>query len=87
MRWEWAKAIGGKMWYVCVVCTILSLFCKENAKKKKKKKSSLKIPCSPTSLVVQWVRICLPMQDTWVRSLIQEDPTCHGATEPLNHDC
>ena len=25
-----------------------------------------------TSLVVQWLRICLPMQGTWVRSLVGE---------------
>ena len=35
-----------------------------------------------TSLVVQWFRIHLPMQGTWVQSLVQEDPTCHGATKP-----
>ena len=28
--WEWAKVTGGKMWYVCVVCTILPLFCKDS---------------------------------------------------------
>ena len=27
------------------------------------------------SLVVQWLRICLPMQGTWVRALVWEDPT------------
>ena len=26
--------------------------------------------------------ICLPMQETHVRSLVQEDPTCCGATKP-----
>ena len=26
------------------------------------------------SLVAQWLRICLPIQETWVRSLIWEDP-------------
>ena len=30
-----------------------------------------------TSQVVQWLRICLPMQMTWVRSLVWKDPTCH----------
>ena len=25
-----------------------------------------------TSLVIQWLRICLPMQGTWVRSLVRE---------------
>ena len=39
-----------------------------------------------TSLVVQWLRICLPMQWTWVRALVQEHPTCHGATKPVRHN-
>ena len=39
-----------------------------------------------TSLVAQWLRICLPMQGTRVRSLVQEDPTCHGATKPMCHN-
>ena len=39
-----------------------------------------------TSLVVQWLRMCLPMQGTQVRALVQEDPTCHGATEPVCHN-
>ena len=28
----------------------------------------------------------LPMQETRVRSLIWEDPTCHGATKPVRHN-
>ena len=36
-----------------------------------------------TSLVVQWWRIHLPMQGTWVWPLVWEDPTCHGATKPM----
>ena len=38
------------------------------------------------SLVVQWLRICLPMQGTRVRALVQEDATCRGATKPLRHN-
>ena len=38
------------------------------------------------SLVAQWLRVCLPMQGTRVRALVWEDPTCHGATEPVSHD-
>ena len=38
------------------------------------------------SLVAQWLRICLPMQDTRVRSLVWEDPTCRGATRPVSHN-
>ena len=36
--------------------------------------------------VVQWLRICLPMQRTWVRSLVQEDLTCQGAIKPVHHN-
>ena len=32
--------------------------------------------------MVQWLRICLPTQETRVRALVQEDPTCRGATKP-----
>ena len=39
-----------------------------------------------TSLVAQWLRIRLPMQGTWVRALVREDPTCRGATKPLYHN-
>ena len=42
-------------------------------------------PSGGTSLVVQWLRIRLPIQGTWVRSLVQEDPTCHRATQPVCH--
>ena len=38
------------------------------------------------SLVVQWLRICLPMQGTRVQALVWEDPTCCGATRPVSHN-
>ena len=38
------------------------------------------------SLVVQWLRICLPMQGTRVRALVWEDPTCRGAAGPVSHN-
>ena len=38
-----------------------------------------------TSLVVQRLGICLPMQGTWVWSLIQENPTCFGAPGRICH--
>ena len=34
-----------------------------------------------TSLGIQWIRICLPTQGTWVRSQVPEDSACHGATK------
>ena len=39
------------------------------------------------SLVAQWLGVCLPMQGTRVRALVWEDPTCHGATGPVSHNC
>ena len=38
------------------------------------------------SLVVQWLRVCLPMQGTRVRALVWEDTTCRGATGPVSHN-
>ena len=35
-----------------------------------------------TSLVVQWLRIRLPMQGTQVRALVREDLTCRRAAKP-----
>ena len=29
------------------------------------------------------MRICLPVQGTWVRALVGEDPACWGATTAL----
>ena len=38
-----------------------------------------------TSLVVQWLRMHLPMHRPGVWSL-QENPTCHGATKPVSYN-
>ena len=37
-------------------------------------------------LMAQRLRIRLPMQGTWVRALVREDPTCCGATKPVRHN-
>ena len=37
------------------------------------------------SLVAQWWRVCLPMQEPQVRSLIWKDPTCCAATKLKCH--
>ena len=34
----------------------------------------------------QWLGIRLLMQGTRVRALVQEDPTCRGATKPVHHN-
>ena len=41
---------------------------------------------SGASLVAQWLRILLPTQGAQVRALVQEDPTCRGATKPVSHN-
>jgi len=43
----------------------------------------LKISQKGTSLVVQWLRICLLMKEIWVRSLVREDLPCLRATKPV----
>ena len=47
---------------------------------------SLKYIYIGASLVVQWLRICLPMQGTRVQALVWEDPTCRRATRPVSHN-
>ena len=47
---------------------------------------NLKKKITGTSLVVQWLRIRLPMQGTQVQALVWEDPTCRGATKPVCHN-
>ena len=49
-------------------------------------KNYIKLTFLWTSLVAQWLRIHLPMQGTWVRALVREDPTCCGATKPVCHN-
>ena len=39
------------------------------------------------SLVVQWLRIHLPMQGTRVQALVRQGPTCHKATKPVSRNC
>ena len=39
-----------------------------------------------TSLVAQWLRIRLPVQETQVPALVREDPTGPGATKPVRHN-
>ena len=39
-----------------------------------------------TSLVAEWLRIRLPMQGTWFRSLVRKDPTCHRAAKPMRQN-
>ena len=44
-----------------------------------------KIRLSRTSPVIWWLGVCLPMQGTWVESLVLEDSIDQGAAEPVCH--
>ena len=46
----------------------------------------IKIVKKRRSLMLQGLRTHLPIQDTWVQSLIWDDPLCPGAAKPLNHN-
>ena len=50
------------------------------------RQASSKFTKGETCMVAQWIRIHLPMQGTQVRSLVQEDPTCCGATKLMCHN-
>ena len=58
--------------------TLINILTHTTVKKKLKSRG--------TSLEAEWLRIRLPMQGTWVWSLVQEDPTCRGATKPVHHN-
>ena len=85
------KNILHKQMYMSI--HFLLWFYKYNFKKYfylKKHTTIYSIPCCfhlknilGTSLVVQWLRIHLPMQRTQVWALVQEDPTCHGVAKPM----
>ena len=51
-----------------------------------KKKISTKINKSRASLIAQWLRICLALQETPVSSPVWEDPTCLRAAKPVHHN-
>ena len=38
------------------------------------------------SLLVQALKIRLPMQGIWVHSLVEEDPTCLTAAKPMSYN-
>ena len=50
------------------------------------KKIYLKKETMGTSLVAQWIRSNLPVQQTRVQTLVWEDSTCCGATKPMPHN-
>ena len=77
----------------CFLIYSYRMFCKHTCvlrrwmdKAKLEKMEMEKKMIQGASLVAQWLRICLPMQGTQVQALVQEDPTCLGATKPVRHN-
>ena len=62
-----------KLWTLCDIFSWFVAWCHEKNQKK---------TCPWTSLVVQWIIICLPMHGTQVQSLVREDSTCLGQLSP-----
>ena len=70
MYWVWRRV------YSLFQMVFITFIIRKHSLKKKNR----------ASLVVQWLRICLPMQGTRVRALVWEDPTCRGATRSVSHN-
>ena len=79
---------GGRMHWEFGVsrCKLFYIGCINNKVLLDSTGNYIQYPVIGASLVAQWLRICLPMQGTWVRALVQEDPTCHGATKPVRRN-
>ena len=75
---EWIK----KVWYMWVYI-YMYMYVAEYYSALKKNEI---LPFVRTFLDVQWIRICLKTQGTWVRSLVWENSSCCGATEPVCHN-
>ena len=72
--------------YILYTLELRALTLNEKKKKGAEEKKLSKRREAGTSLVAQWLRICLPVQGTQVRALVWEDPTCRGATRPVSHN-
>ena len=78
---------GGMEWEVGVNrCKLLYMEWINNKVLLYSTENYIQYPMTGTSLVAQWLRICLPMQGTQFRALVWEDPTCHRTTKPVCHN-
>ena len=91
LKMEWAQQSSRATTYrdcsswqqkLKILCATIKTQCSQIDIKKKKKKARA------SSLASQWERICLPMQEAQIQSLVQEDPTCHGIphAKPVGHN-
>ena len=81
---EWEKIFANETTDKGLISKIYKQFMELNIKKTN---NPVKKWVEGASLVAQWLRICLLMQETRVRALVWEDPTCHGAAGPVSHSC
>ena len=79
--WDQQTVVSLNNELVLAIIIIKNKLCKTVNEFLKVKKSQTR-----ASLVAQWLRIRLPMQGTRVRALVQEDPTCRGATKSVRHN-
>ena len=61
--------------------------CKRQWKERIRSVKMTKNQPTGASLVVQWLRVCLPLQGTRVWALVRKDPTCRRAARPVCHNC
>ena len=73
-----AEKAFDKIQHPCIIKTLQKIGYRRNVPQQNKSHIG-------ASVVAQWLRICLPMQGTWVRALVWEDLTCRGATGPMSH--
>ena len=81
-----ASVKPGILLSVCRVCFFQPELPKGKCKVISSCPNSDRIKPVGTSLVAQWLRICLPVRGIRVRSVVGEDPTCRGATMSMHHN-
>ena len=83
-----ASRSSNTYWLFLIVCPVEVKTNKQNPLLPYNTKimGNIKSILTGTSLVAQLLRIRLPVQGMWVQALVQEDPTCRGATKPVSHN-
>lgn len=69
--------MGKKFIYKAKKIKMTTIACREQCKQENSR--------TGTSLVVWWIGIRLPIQETRIRSLVQKEPTCCRAAKPTHN--
>ena len=83
--WKVLLKIFRKKWHIFITSRILLKFLYIDHSSIIETWPRLKRPRG-ASLVVQWLRLYLPMHGTWIPSLVWEDPTCCRVAKPVPHN-